>query len=399
MGYELLSNSKDIDYELCTGCGACYFRCPQNAIKMIKNPFGFYYPFVDNDRCTKCGLCESICRNIHNSSLHSPIDVYSAWSKNEQQHIWSTSGGVASTIYKKMFAKGWKIYGAKIVDLHNEFRIVEAKYEKDIELFSGSKYFQIPSFNSLVEIGNALKNGMSVLFIGTPCQTDAVKKIYEKKDNLYLIDLVCHGVPSLQFLKDELRVIGENNFSSLYNIRFREKGTDIRFIFKDGTNASISKNRSFYKRGFDISLTCRHSCCKCKYACVKRVGDISLGDFWGIEDKNKDKYVGIQSGINLVMVNTEKGILLWDAIKDNFVYEIHSIDEATLKNPQLNYAVGNSESRKVFFSQYERKGFINAIITAACANKKFPENYVIIFKYIVKLFLLKSIKRVDSHKG
>lgn len=46
-----------------------------------------------------------------------------------------------------------------------------------------------------------LKEGKEVLFTGTPCEVAGLKKYLRKEyDNLYTLDLICHGVPSSELL-------------------------------------------------------------------------------------------------------------------------------------------------------------------------------------------------------
>lgn len=60
----------------------------------------------------------------------------------------------------------------------------------------------------------------------------------------------------------------------------------------------------------------RENCYSCKYAEVDRCGDITLGDFWGL-DKDIQEVKERDKGINLVMINTENGQNMWNTIKMN----------------------------------------------------------------------------------
>ena len=47
--------------EDCCGCSACFAKCPRDAITMIGDKEGFFYPFIDKEKCVRCYQCESVC--------------------------------------------------------------------------------------------------------------------------------------------------------------------------------------------------------------------------------------------------------------------------------------------------------------------------------------------------
>ena len=65
-------------------------------------------------------------------------------------------------------------------------------------------------------------------------------------------------------------------------------------------------------------------CFSCKYADIDRTSDITLADAWGIEREYpkllKTKFIKKQ-GISLVLINTTKGKLFLNKIKENVVFE------------------------------------------------------------------------------
>ena len=86
---------------LCTGCGACAYVCPYNAIDMKINVIGVVYPIVNEERCITCKRCQNVCPILHPNSYNSPLSAYAAWSANERERQTSASGGIAIEIYKK----------------------------------------------------------------------------------------------------------------------------------------------------------------------------------------------------------------------------------------------------------------------------------------------------------
>ena len=60
--YLIQHNKKD-----CNGCGICTLGCPTNAIKMVEDKEGFFYPQIDEEKCIKCNKCKNICSNYNDS--------------------------------------------------------------------------------------------------------------------------------------------------------------------------------------------------------------------------------------------------------------------------------------------------------------------------------------------
>lgn len=382
---EICSNG----YAYCTGCGACMHICKMNAIMMERDSYGFYYPIIQQDRCINCSQCRTICEKIHNLGKRTAIKVYAGWAKSNKQHSWSTSGGIASTLNAAMMKRGWSVYGAKFVAERKEYQIKKMITNEDIILAAGSKYCQIPVFTQLEEIQKDLDNGGKVFFVGNPCQVNALKTVFSKySDSLYTVDLICHGVPSQQFLFDELKEVVRQNDLGITDIRFREKDTDIAIYNNDSLEMRIPKGMSIYKRAFDFSLTCRESCMVCRYADSNRCGDLTLGDFWGLVLGNSVKNE-VDKGVNLIFVNSEHGSQLISYIKSDICLYERELYEAVENNPQLNSPHSNY-NRSVFFESYEKYGFfksaINALLACESGYKKFASR----IKYTIKVFILRK---------
>jgi len=47
--------------ENCCGCGACYSVCPVEAIAMVPDEKGFWYPQINEDKCIRCQKCMNVC--------------------------------------------------------------------------------------------------------------------------------------------------------------------------------------------------------------------------------------------------------------------------------------------------------------------------------------------------
>ena len=184
----------------CTGCGLCVNKCPKSCISMhVDDKLGHIYPIINQSLCIDCGICYNICPTNYPLEKHEPITAYAGWDKNIEEYKSSTSGGAASAISRYIIRKGGVVYGCAMLPGINVKHIRITK-ETEICKLKGSKYVQSNTYNVYNETLKDLKEGKDVLFIGTPCQTAAIKKIAEKHDkNLFTVDLICHGVPSLNY--------------------------------------------------------------------------------------------------------------------------------------------------------------------------------------------------------
>ena len=99
----------------------------------------------------------------------------------------------------------------------------------------------------------------------------------------------------------------------------------------------------------------RRSCGVCPYANTKRPSDITIADFWGWEktdpDINKD-----DKGVSLVLVNTEKGRELFEAVKDRMTIIPAKLEDCL--QPNLQHPSVIHPQRMEFERDYERKGFL-----------------------------------------
>ena len=86
----------------------------------------------------------------------------------------------------------------------------------------------------------------------------------------------------------------------------------------------------------------RNSCYSCKYACKNRCGDITIGDYWGIEKAHsevlKENEYGLdyKNGISCLIVNTEQGIKVLEKYKSGLRLLDSAFEKASKENGQLN---------------------------------------------------------------
>ena len=97
---------------------------------------------------------------------------------------------------EKILKNGGVVFGAA----YNADLFVEHICIEDINglyKLKGSKYVESTTNSTYSKVLSYLKNGKKVLYSGTPCQIAGLKKFLGKDyENLFTMDLICHGVPS-----------------------------------------------------------------------------------------------------------------------------------------------------------------------------------------------------------
>lgn len=344
-----------LEKEECCGCKACDNVCPKSAIIMKCDSEGFWYPVIDNKKCINCSLCEKVCPVLSVEKQISLKKAYACYNKNNEVRLTSSSGGMFTLLSEEVLKDGGVIFGATF---NEEFQVVHGytNNKNGLDAFRGSKYVQSNINKSYTDAKIFLESGKKVLFSGTPCQIAGLKSFLNKKyDNLICVDIICHGVPSPKVWKEYKKsIIKEKN---LVNMTFRDKSEGwknavLKYKFKDGSEYKEAYKESKYIRGFIENIYLRPSCYKCKFKSLDRDSDITLADFWGIENfiPNMDD----QNGISLILVHTEKGIDILEAIKnDAFIKEVN-INEAIKFNICAIKSVKLDSKREKFYSYFSK---------------------------------------------
>lgn len=367
------------DRKNCTGCYACSNVCPKQVIEMKEDEYGYIYPVIDKQKCVECKLCEKTCPYINKIGLKYPTKCYAARVKETEILKTSTSGGIATILAKKIIEKNGVVYGAAYTE-DCEVNHIRVNKTEELNKLQGSKYVHSYIKESFKLAKKDLIDGKIVLFIGTPCHVAGLKKFLLKEyDNLYTVDIICHGVPSQKFLKEEVKRVN-NNSTNVERVNFRDKTyKDFTFIIKNKNKISYAQewenNPYFYT--FMKSITYRENCYECLYARPERVSDITIGDFWGLGIDSKF-YDTKNKGISVVLPITKKGLKLLEMANDDIEKEERKIEEAILGNDQLR-----EPSLKNNYSNRFKKIY--------CKNCNFYKTYKKIFgKHIFKQ-KLKSI--------
>lgn len=342
----------------CCGCTACASICAHDAIKMKPDVLGFLYPEVDKDMCVDCGLCEKVCAFNDNYDTSLNLDkplAYGARHKDMNEVETSRSGAAFIAISDYILEQGGVVYGAGYTD---HFRVVHkrATTKEERDEFKGSKYVQSDMTGVFRQVKQDLRDGLTVLFSGTPCQTSGLNSYVGKRlrENLFLVDIVCHGVPSPYIWRDYISYLEKKQGSPIVWVNFRDKqkygwaAHHETFKFKMG-GGKMSFTYLFYKH-----IILRKSCEKCHFTNLHRPSDITIADFWGWQ-KTDPNINSDDKGVSLVLINTEKGRKLFEASKDRM-----NTVQADIQNclqPNMQHPTKIDRKRNEFERDYQAKGF------------------------------------------
>lgn len=351
----------------CCGCGACVNACPKQAISMINDEFGFCFPAIDERKCVGCVKCKSVCAYQNLITGYNTLDTYACATKNEKQLFSAASGGAFAQIATCYLEDGGIVYGATLTN-NGRLRThhIRVSSVEGLSGLLGSKYVQSDMGNTYQSIKQDLIDGKHVLFSGTPCQVASVRKYLGKDyDNLFLMDIICHGVPSQKFFSDFLLQLGKKHQGTISEFSFRNKSkgqgmtSAYKVMSKNGEREYICNGKVMsYFSLFLKSYTYRENCYSCPYAKPERMGDLTLGDFWGFHQEHPGvTTLDNEKGISCVLVNNEKGKQLFEKYSSYFERIPSSFEKVDAHNDQLHEPSRKPEKREAVLALYRDGGY------------------------------------------
>lgn len=398
--------NKDYNKYNCCGCRACEQVCPKLAIIMQTDGEGFFFPQIDTSKCINCGLCNKVCPiEVGDKSEIQPFEIFAAQYQNDKLLKNSSSGGMFSLIAMFVFEKGGAIYGAAFDD-NMYLRHIRITDKEKLNKLMGSKYVQSDIGNTYRQARKDLENGLFVYFTGTPCQIQGLKLFLRKDyDNLLTTDLVCHGTPSYKIFANTMHHIERKKHGRIYSYLFRDKSvggwscssssSSYRRI-KDDKEFFLPRNNdmSAYYNAFISGNIMRYVCYRCPFANIYRVSDITLADCWGIDTIAPD-FPNMKKGVSTVLINTQKGKIVWKAICDKTIYRQISETDAVSNNANLHHASilpdGRATCYNLAFNDYDK--FLYKFSPSTKDNIKFYLKYYVKRISIVD-YLLTRIKNI-----
>ena len=236
-------------------------------------------------------------------------EVYAGRLKDKKDLNNSSSGG-AFTALSDFFLKNGNAVVAVVYNYAThtaEFQMILD--EKQRERAKGSKYMQSKPGDIYREAYHWLMENpkKELLFVGMGCQSDGFRKFSEMKrirERVYVVDIICHGSPSPKLWREYAESIQKSAGKITYlTFKDKRKGwkSPTAYVKINGGEKSIKD----YVKVFYNRCALRPSCYECLYATTERKTDLTIGDFWHIEETIPDFYD--PNGNSLFLIHTNRG--------------------------------------------------------------------------------------------
>ena len=364
-----MTNKKD-----CCGCTACLNVCPVKCITMQEDEEGFLYPVIEKEKCIHCHKCEKVCPVQNTDCLNSKTETFVGYSRDEDIRMQSSSGGIFSVSAEWILQQSGVVFGAAF-DENFEVHHIAIETKKELVKLRGSKYVQSRLENVYPEVKQYLEKKRKVLFTGTACQVAGLKRYLNKEyDNLFAIDVLCHGVPSPKIWRMYLEEKKKQHHTSIEKIEFRNKENgwknySMKISFSNVQPYCVHFFEDKFMRMFLYNIDLRPSCYACHFKEFPRESDMTIGDSWGIEkympDMDDDK------GTSVILVHSSNGEKLFKAIRNSLIVREAKLDEVT------------ADSRKSVEMHPNRKKYLEGV--------KRGESIDLLYGYLQKTFIQKVV--------
>lgn len=371
---------------------------------MVSDNKGFLHPFIHKDKCVECGLCDGVCEHVNQPVKKAPLKIVALKHWDDVVRSTSSSGGAFMLMASEIINRGGVVYGA-VFDDSWEVRHRRCTDSQGLKEMQGSKYVQSNLDNSFRHVEQDLRNGIIVLFTGTPCQCGGLKEYLKLRkaddENLFLCDLICHGIPSPLVWGDYVKYRSENKKLAVGGgINFRDKRKSWRdfrmcLTYSDESSCTYRQNEDFFFIMFFHHLILRESCFECKFTSLDRVSDITIGDFWGLEESYPE--FDDDRGTSVMLLNSDKGLTLFDSVKDNCFHISITKEALTKRQPNLRRPSPPNPKYELFWDDYKKMSF-NEILKRYADRTAwgiFKRKYLFKFLYYTRMFpILVSLKKM-----
>ena len=367
-----MENIEKLSRDKCTGCLLCKEVCPKHCISIESDRLGFLYPMVDGYACINCGICVKNCPELTPVDKCLPKDIFAMLWKDYYSLNGCSSGGIATALATHIVNEGGVYYGA-VSEKDGNVNYQRISTLRDVEFAKGSKYIQSNLKVVYENIKRDLIEKLKVLFVGSPCQSAAVRNYCKDYlDNLYIVSFPCGGWSSSRVLQSEVyRISGLKQFQKVVMRNRRKVSLDI--YNNDVLIASSKPNDSYFMTALDYKYSVRRSCWNCSYSTPERIGDIIIGDYWGYMPDGVFSEQEIKGGISFCSFLTDKGKKLLESIMPEMKIAKTDYGQVRASNPRLNCQViqdkhFNYSKRLLFESVYNGNNIKESVLKTDLKN-------------------------------
>lgn len=365
----------------CCGCTACLHICPINCIVMKEDEEGFLYPNIDKAKCIHCNKCKEVCPNRNIENRNTRTQTFVGYYKDDEVRKQSSSGGIFSAIAEWILQQKGVVFGAAF-DENFEVHHIAVETKEELIKLRGSKYVQSRLENTFLEAKEYLEKKRKVLFTGTACQIAGLKNYLSAEyENLYTVDVLCHGAPSPKIWRMYLDDKKEQYQASINKVEFRNKDDGWKNYF---INIAFSNMERFYThyykdkftRMFLDNLDLRPSCYSCVFKEIPRISDVTIGDSWGVENYMPD--MDDDKGTSVILVHSSNGEKIFREIRKKLIVSEVGLDVAVSPT---------ADSRKSVTMHPNRNKYLEGV--------KRGENFDVLYEYVKKSFLQRAVGYVQ----
>lgn len=351
----------------CTGCRACEQICPQSAIRLIENKESFLVAMIDTEKCADCGLCHKVCpqENVIVYKKDNHVKAYAAQINDRKVLMESSSGGFFTALANDVLSRGGIVFGVNLTE-NNHAVYIRVNSVEELAKIRGSKYLASDTQKTYQEVKKLLSEGREVLYSGLPCHIAGLRAFLRKNyEKLLLVDVICHGTPSIRLFDVYLAGMGQRMGAPLHDYLFRDKsrhGWGCYWSYRYGSNGQKNGGQfdDPYMSAFIGGYAKRDSCYECHYTGINhRPGDITLGDFWGIDRVHLD--MASNRGVSAVIAHTPKGNAACEKAMKQCRWVVSNTDNIAHHNPNLVRAEKRPTRRQHLYDGINEKSPVQFI--------------------------------------
>ena len=388
-----------IEKKECCGCTACVHICPVNCITMQEDEEGFLYPVIEEEKCIHCHKCEKVCPGRITKQIHTNTETFVGYCIDEEIRKQSSSGGIFSVVAEWIIQQKGVVFGAAFDD-NFEVHHIAIETKAELEKLRGSKYVQSRLENVFLQVKQYLEMKRIVLFTGTACQIAGLKNYLNTEDeNLYTIDVLCHGVPSPKIWRIYLDEKQKQYHSSIEQYEFRNKENGwknyyINILFSDKQQYMVRYFEDDFMGMFLGNIDLRPSCHACHFKGFPRISDMTIGDCWGIENHMPD--MDDDKGTSVIMVHSSNGKRMLEGVRGNLRLREANLDTVLPPTAESRRTVEMHPNRRKYWEDVKNgESFENL---CRYVQKNFMQKVLSLLRYVVLGFTSKSRKSIRKNR-